>query len=495
MICPSQPSLIPSAPASIPAEAEASCVNSDDSDGPSRGACLVDELGPSRATPAPRTPRPSPAATDPVEGNSAYSGTFWSAYIANTLVAVAIALLYRYADFVTILGGSEWHLGWIVGVGMVGSFTMRMALGVGIDRRGPRIIWLGSTVVFILACFAHLGIQRYDTPWIYLLRIAFCSAVAGFYGASTAFVAVGAPLLRVAELVGMLGTSGFLGMVVGAQLGDFLCGTDQVQRWQVDQMFVVAGLLACAAIGFICFATRGEAPRARRRMPPLIGLLRRYTPVNLLLIGVASGIGLGLPQAFLRTYVADLDIDRIGLFFGVYAPAAIVTRVLTRRWFARFGLEPIIILGTVGQILSVLLFLTVRSQWHLVIPGLTYGIAHALLFPSVLPAGSRSFPNRYRGLATTLVLASWDFGLLIGSPTAGMVLHYSEALGLPPYPTMFLTIAVMMAVLTAYYALTCRQAQPAPLLQTQPPAPHHLPSTVRWRRDVQAAEARKTLLP
>lgn len=427
-----------------------------------------------------------------------YGRSFWLAYVGNTLVAIAIALLYRYADFVTVLGGSELHLGWIVGVGMVGSFTMRLALGVGIDRHGPRIIWLGSTVVFIVACLAHLGIQRYDTPWIYALRIVFCSAVAGYYGASTAFVAVGAPLLRVAEMVGMLGTSGFLGMVFGSQLGDWLCGTETLERWQVDRMFIVAALLACVAFGFIWMASHGEVQPARRRIPPLMGLLRRYTPVKLLLIGVASGIGLGLPQAFLRAYAADLDIDRIGLFFSVYAPAAIITRVATRRWFARYGVERIIILGTVGQIISVLLFLTVRSQWQLVIPGLTYGISHALLFPSVVAAGSRSFPNRYRGLATTLVLAAWDFGLLIGSPTAGMVLHYSEALGLPPYPTMFITIATLMSVLTAYYALT---REPAPeesgtLVVAGPsPAPHHLPGSGRPRHDVPAIEARKALVP
>ena len=43
----------------------------------------------------------------------------------------AWSLLYRYADFVRLLGGTEFHLGWIVGVGMVGSIFMRLALGRG----------------------------------------------------------------------------------------------------------------------------------------------------------------------------------------------------------------------------------------------------------------------------------------------------------------------------------------------------------------------------
>jgi hypothetical protein len=47
------------------------------------------------------------------------------AYVANLTVSVAVALLFRYADLVSVLGGSEWHLGWIVGLGMVGSLAMR----------------------------------------------------------------------------------------------------------------------------------------------------------------------------------------------------------------------------------------------------------------------------------------------------------------------------------------------------------------------------------
>jgi len=407
----------------------------------------------------------SPPGADPdlYESGEAYGRSFWLAYVANIILMAAIALLYRYADFVTVLGGSEVHLGWIVGLGMVGSFCTRLTLGSSLDRHGPRLVWLISTAVFVVVWFLHLGIERHDGLAIYVLRIVWCSAVARMLCAATTCVAAGVPLLRVAEMVGVLGTAGFLGMVLGGQLGDLICGAETLLREHVDQMFVAAGLLGCVGMVFVWLATGSEAPRRRRRMPPLTWILRRYHPGALLLIGVASGIGLGLPQTFLRPYAAELNITRIGLFFLVYAPTAIVTRILTRRWFARFGLEPIIILGMAGQVVSVLLFLVVRSQWHLVIPALAYGISHALLYPSVVAAGSRSFPGRYRGLATTLVLAAWDFGLLIGSPIAGVVVHYSEWLGLPPYPTMFITIAGVMAATGSGYVFSAgrsRKAQP-----------------------------------
>jgi len=229
----------------------------------------------------------------------------------------------------------------------------------------------------------------------------------------------------------------------------------------------VAALLATVSMGFVWRATREEMRPQRRRHVPTWWVLRRYHPGAVLVVGIASGIGLGIPQTFLRTYAAELGLARVGLFFGVYAPAAVITRIVTRRWTARYGLERIILGGTAGLVGSVLLFLAVRQTWQLVIPGLGYGIAHALLYPATVAAGSRTFPQRHRGLATTLILATWDAGLLLGSPVAGVVLHYSEQFGLPPYPTMFVCIASLMSAMASVYIWPAFTA-PRPLERRAP---------------------------
>jgi MFS family permease len=439
--------------------------------------------------PQPRTDVAPPAA----EPRLAYGRPFWLAYLSNTILLTAVALLFRYADFVTLLGGTEFHLGWIVGIGMIGSFCMRMALGTWIDRYGARPLWLGSLGLFVVTCFAHLAVASHTGAAIYLLRISYCCAVAGINGASMTFVSARGPDRRLAELVGMLGTAGFMGTVAGTLLGDFLANTLVANRMQVVQMFAVSGLLGIAAIPFAWAATRREKcmkgkgrgekgeksedlrPKTKDRRPKsqipnrqipapsrfiphpsapsLPTLLRRHNPGLVLIIGVAMGVGLGLPGTFLRTYAAELRIPRIGLFFLVYAVAAIITRVLTRRWPERFGPRRIILLGMAGMVASLLMFLLVRTEWQLVVPAIAFGCSHAILFPSVVAAGSVTFPLQHRGLATVLVLATWDLGLLLGSPTAGAVLRYSPRAGLPPYPTMFVTMAALLAIVGLWYAL------------------------------------------
>ncbi len=410
----------------------------------------------------------SPLPTKP-ERPTAYDQRFWLAYAANMLVMVIVALLFRYADFVVLTGGTEFHLGWIVGIGMVGSLAMRLAIGTGIDHFGPRMVWLGSIVLLAVTCFAHLAITSCTGPAVYLLRIAFCCAIAGVFGSSMTFISGRVPAARIAEMIGMLGSSGFLGIVLGTQLGDFLLGTETIQRWQVDRMFLAAGLLATCSLLFAYLATRGHAHLVPPQRHPPFAVLRRYHPGTVLLMGVASGIGLGLPGVFLRTYAAELNIPRIGLFFGVYATAAFVTRILTRRLPERFGTKPMILAGIGGMVCGQLLFLLVRAEWQLVIPAVIYGMSHAVMFPSVVAAGSSLFPRQHRGLAITLMLGSFDLGQLVGAPAAGAILHYSRPLGLPPYPTMFLSTAGLLAAMGVFYALgRSRGSTPQP----QIPGPH-----------------------
>lgn len=393
----------------------------------------------------------------PVESRSPYDPAFWKAYLSNLLVMVAVAVLYRYADFVTYLGGSELHLGWIVGLGMVGSLVMRIFLGSAIDRYGTRLMWLAGLLLFAASCFGHLLIARYDGPAIYLLRIAFCSAIAAVFGGSMTFISGRAPVVRMAEMLGMLGTSGFLGMVLGAQLGDLVIQGTIHDRSQVDRLFVFSGLLGLLALVAAWWATYGYRPPVQRKRPPMLWLLRRYFPGTILLVSLAMGFSYGLPQTFLRTYAAELAIPRIGLFFAVYAATAIATRVLTRRLPEQVGLQPMIQAGLVAMVAGQVVFLLVHTEWQLLIPGLCFGVSHAILFPTAVAEACGAFPVRYRGLATMLILAVYDLGVLIGAPTTGVILHTAEFLHLPRYPVMYLTVASLLGGLGMIYVLTHRK--------------------------------------
>ncbi len=391
----------------------------------------------------------------------AYGAPFWYSYAANAVMMVAFSLLFRYSDFVHRLGGNELTLGVIVGVGMIGSLSMRLFQGMGIDRYGSKQVWLVSNALFIVSVLAHLGITRVDGPAIYVLRVLFQSSLAGVFGASITYISRRAPMPRVAEIVGTLGTSGFVGMMAGTTLGDFLCRTAEPTRLEINRLFLVAAFMGVLGLIVAARASRGTPKPIKRRHPPLLWLLWRYHPGIVLVMGIATGFGVSLPQTFLRPYTAQLGLTGMAIFFWAYTIVAFVTRICIRRMPEKAGIRPMILIGIGSLAIAMPCYLLVTQRWQLLGPAFFTGVAHAMLFPAIVAAGSTAFPTRFRGLGTTLMLSMVDIGSLIGNPTVGGILELNQWLGVPRYPVMFVVVALLMLVVgTLYTIVTWNEPSP-----------------------------------
>ena len=171
-----------------------------------------------------------------------------------------------------------------------------------------------------------------------------------------------------------------------------------------------------------------------------------------MLAAAAMGFGLALPTVFLRPFAQSISLDRIAVFFAVYAPAAFAVRVLMRPFPERYGNRPVILVGFVSLIGSVASFLWVTQPWQLCLPAVLMGTSHALLFPTITAEGASAFPDRYRGLGTTVMLAMLDLGQLVGAPAVGGLLKAAESAKLPGYPTMFAAVALLLTATVALYA-------------------------------------------
>jgi MFS family permease len=395
-----------------------------------------------------------PAAKIALEPDSAYDRIFWLTYLANGLITVANAMLVRYADFVTLLGGEERQLGFIVGVGMVGGIGMRFVQGVGIDHYGSGRIWRWSTAVFSASLAAHLLLNTAHGPAVFVVRTIMQSSLAGIFGASITFVSLRVRPQRMAEMIGTLGTSGFIGILIGPLLSDRICGEGHIGREQVQLLFCTAATVAALAGVVTWFATRHDVMPVRRRRPSLWRVIHRYTQIPVAIVAVAMGAGFAIPMTFLRPFAAEMHLSHIGLYFAVYAVSAFVTRLATRQLFEQYGTRPWMILGMACLTISFALYLPVEKTWHLFAPGAIAGIAHAMLFPSVVSTGTTAFPKRYRGVATSMMLATFDFGVLLGAPVVGAFLQYAKQRSASPYSMMFISVAGLFLVITAFAAVS-----------------------------------------
>lgn len=403
------------------------------------------------AAPCSRTPPSRP----PPNPRHTLGESFWFTYASNTSMMVAVSLLYRYADFVASLGAAELQLGLIVGLGMVGSVLVRAFQGAGVDRFGARRVWLGSAALFVVSCLGHLAVTTADSPTIFLWRIVWQTSVAGFFGASISYVAGRRSTVDMAQAIGTLGTSGFIGIVLGTTLGDRLLGAGLAHR----SMFALAAAIGLAALVFGWLATIGQLPPVRRRRPPLTWLLRRYHPGPVLLMGVAAGFGLGLPPVFMRPYERELGIGQLGAFFYPYMAVAFVTRLAVRRLPTLIGIRGMSLVGLASLALGMMSFVAVREAWHLYLPATLVGVAHACIFPAIVAGGSATFPLRYRGLGTAVMLAMFDVGNMIGPPSFGAIWQVAKYCGWNPFHAAFVAAGSFLIATGAAYAWLSRRSR------------------------------------
>lgn len=395
--------------------------------------------------PAVRGRRHAVSAVDEPHG---YDRVFWLAYLSNGLTTLANAMLVRYADFVSVLGGGEQQLGLIVGCGMVGSIAIRLVQGEAIDRFGAGRVWRWSIAAYTLSLLLHVAIESAYSPPIFLVRTLMQSSLAGMFGSSITFVSLRVPPPRMAEMIGALGTSGFLGILLGPLLSDAVAAAPGDARTNVVRMLLVAAGFAVLAAVTAWWATGKSIPPAYRKRPHTGHVLRRYVPFVLALAAAAMGAGFSIPMAFLRPFAAEHALGGVGLFFAVYAATAFAARVASRSWFQRFGNRPWILTGLTLLSLSYLCYVPASRPWHLIVPGAIAGIAHALLFPSIMAAGTGAFPRRYLGVATSFMLAMFDLGTLLGAPLVGISVQEARRLGWPAYPATFVGVAVVLACAT-----------------------------------------------
>ena len=145
---------------------------------------------------------------------------FWLAYVANFALVAANSLMYRFAELVAYLGGTEQAAGAIVGTGFAAVLSCGSYLGQGIDRYGTRAAWVISTLLFIVGCGVISVLPRGFRAGLYVARTIYSIGMAGMFTCSVVHVQDLVPLHRRTEAIGILGTSGFLAMIAGANSGD-----------------------------------------------------------------------------------------------------------------------------------------------------------------------------------------------------------------------------------------------------------------------------------
>ena len=360
---------------------------------------------------------------------------FIVSFIANLAIVTANAATFVFADWVAWLAehgsvGPAYHEelpGRVLMYGMIAALSARLFLGQSIDRFGVRRVWLTmSTLALIgLSIFASLSTL---SPLLYAGRILFATGLAGMFTSGMFHIQSCVPEHRRTEFIGLLGSSGFVGMILGPQLADLLRWYSAGDATFFPRVFGMAVLLIVIYMVCVVLATRGMAvPQRNAARPSLLKLMRKYWPGPVMLVSMVMGLVFTVPSLYLVRFNQHEQFGGISTYWTTYAVTAFAFRLRTAAISQQVGRYRLVLFGLMAQGLGLWAIIPVTAWWHLLFSATLCGLGHALLFPSIVSLGCGTFPPEYRGSGTNLTLGFLDLGAGLSAPLLGRIIDMNSS--------------------------------------------------------------------
>lgn len=404
----------------------------------------------------------SSASLTSVSEAKVYDRTFWLAYVANTLLVLANALTFRFAELIHYLGGSEQVAGDIVAAALTLSVIVRLSVSHVIDDYGTRRMWILGSLLYVAGCVMFL--QAHELSWwLYAARMAFVVGLTTMFACSVTHIQNHVPPQRRTEIIGNLGSSGFIGMVLGSNLGDWILRVVPDGRPQFLALFGGAALLGLCYLGIVLAITRGQQHWVEHPSPPAYKLLVRHWPGAVVAVALLMGLGITVTTVFFTRFATSQGIDGIGLFFTGYAISAFCFRIAVQNWGRTIGRHWMLVRGLLGHAVGHLMLAFATQSWQFILPSIVCGFGHALLFPGVVSLGAGAFPKQARGSGTAIILGFVDGGSVLFAPLLGRIIVNYD------FQTMFFVSSAITFTTALCYAVVAirypdEEAQRPPLL-------------------------------
>lgn len=400
--------------------------------------------------------------TDPMADTTEelYTRQYFEVFAAVVLFMTGLALQFHFGQYVAYRGHGVSTLGWILSISMLGTLSLRLQIGRWIDLVGCRPTFLIGAVVVAASAVA---IQfAAGVVWITLLRALWAMAAAAVMTTVAVFAAQVAPPLRRAESIGTMGLAGFLGMIIGPTLGDFIFAGSVDSIWPYRVFFMASAACSLGAGGIMMLVKLPEPTNGNRPAmgagatspagPSQLSVIFKHWPGAVLLIGFVFSMVFCLQSLFLERLAEERGFADIKLFFLVYGPTAILLRIIFRRVPQQLGRTRAVIGGMLLLATGLIFLRGISTQWELIVPGLLMGAGHCFIFPSMIDLAAERLPNEYRGTGTAVILGAGDLGMLVGFVSLGEVI---ESLG---FDTALAILAGALVGAALFFAVARRHA-------------------------------------
>lgn len=310
------------------------------------------------------------------------------------------------------LGGDKSLAGLIIGVFTISALLIRPFTGFVIDRFGRKWVLISAALGFSLIFSFHLGI----TTIFGLLMVRFVHGFAWGTVSTTSstFVVDLIPPKRRGEGIGYFGLAMPLAMAVGPLLGLTLMrssGYDGMFIW--GTVFCLMAFILLLFIKYPVFCSHGNSFSIQRLIS------KKTLPVSLIMLMVMLSYG-GM-ISYITLYAVEIDIERPGLFFTIYAVGLASSRIFSGNLFDRHGPRYLAPSGILMVAAGMAALALVQSATGFVLSSALIGIGFGVIFPVLQAMANNVVVSGERGAANSTLFTALDLGIGTGAILTGFL--------------------------------------------------------------------------
>jgi MFS family permease len=337
---------------------------------------------------------------------ASFAGIFVVTNLGLLAVGATLPVLPHYVK--GELGGNDLEVGIVSGAFAVTGLICRPIAGHLADTRGRKPTVVGGAILAAIA--GALLFLPGSIPGLIVSRLFLGAGEGTVFTAGSAWNVDMAPPERRGRMIGLYGLAIWTGLTLGPPIGVLL---QDVGGFELVWAFALGAPLLGAAIA--ARLPEAVAPGARGSRGPLISR-EAVAPGGTFALGV---IGFAAVSAFIVLSLEDRGIGHGATVFSVFAGTVVLTRLLAGGLPDRVGAARSALGAALTESLGLVLLGAAGNLAVAIVGGMLMGAAFSLLFPALsLLAVNRVGPER-RGAAMGTFTASFDLGMLVGSPAVG----------------------------------------------------------------------------
>lgn len=322
------------------------------------------------------------------------------------------------------LGFLDWQIGWLAASFSVAAIFARVGLGGWLERWGRRPFMIVGPLLLTSVCFLFESVGQHYWGWLALRVIQGCGLALSLTAMMT-WVTDRSPVESIGRSQAVFGVSGLLGAAAGPILAEQL-----VEHYGFPVMFQavgLAGLLAACLAATLPESRPGSRGRLGKSSFTAVVSLRELRPM--LVVTLPFGWFAGTVMTFLAPLVKQAGLGGVGVFFGGFACASVVVRLVAGHSIDRVSAGRLIPLSLLTLTLSSGLLASLTkapSEAFLVVAALLNGIGHGFLFPALSLFTVRHLRLDQHGTGMAVFTGTFETGILLGAVGAGYVSEYTN---------------------------------------------------------------------